>query len=329
MLAVLTKLHLAYPLPLVVLAQVLSSPPAGGGAHIVRRLGPGTACCIGALATLQAGSAKVNWHAFIEFWSTYAPGRPSSAPAAERLVAELPRMAGLVMTELPSRLREHLHATASGLFTLSEAAFLAVACIGFVLLYKERPLERNRLPWVAALCAGLLPVVAYRGVWHYYFVYLAFAAIGFAYAIEVWMRRHGQSLEAHSWRLWRAAAATVGLHAVSVLLFGAAKLHDVASFRDDVGPYLSAIESLPPGARVAIVSRRFEPWQLDGGFPNYLDREQVGLTRAFESRLYVVKRADRLDAALIAEHGIAAVVDASSGTPRLRTVADFLSRPGG
>jgi hypothetical protein len=65
-----------------------------------------------------------------------------------------------------------------------------------------------------------------------------------------------------------------------------------------------------------IVSRRFEFWQLDGGYPNYIERDHVGITQAFESRAYVVKRPDRVTPELVEKLRISSVIDSSSGTVR-------------
>jgi hypothetical protein len=61
-----------------------------------------------------------------------------------------------------------------------------------------------------------------------------------------------------------------------------------------------------------IVSRRFEFWLLDGGYPNYIDRERVGITQALESSALVVKRADRITPELVDQLNISSVIDASS-----------------
>ena len=323
MLALFTKLHLAYPLTPIILLQVLMQRRSVGQS-IVSRIREGllpAACALASsLAVFTVCSLKVNWHAFFDFWFQYTPGQPTGdaqLDLTQRYVANLPVMALGAATAFGKNLSDHFRPTVNGLFTLSDGLFVVIACFGLVRLWNHLPEGRPKLVWPAALCVGLFPVVAFRGVWHYYVVYLPFAAIGFAYAVELWQARYSLGGPPTAWHgLRRPIIATLLVHSASLVFFGATKARDVVTFRRNVGPYLSALEGAPPGTRVAIVSRRFEFWQLDGGYPNYIERERVGITQAFEGSGYVVKRAYWITPELVDRLKISSVIDPSSGTVR-------------
>ncbi len=324
MLALFTKLHLAYPLLPIVLVQLLMQRPSQARSAARSHAGGVLAACaavVSAAAVFVACSLKVDWNSFFGFWFHYTPGRPASDPQLElwqRYAANLYPMARGAASALVSNLREHFRPTASGLFVLSESVFALVACLGLARLWRHVPGVRPRLVWPAALCAALLPVVAFRGLFHYYVIHMAFAAIGFACAVDgglappparralAFARQAGQ----------RPILATLLVHSVALVFFLAARVHDVSAFRSSVEPYLLALDRLHAGTRAAIVSRRFEFWQLDGGYPNYIDRERVGFTRAFESRAHVVRRAYWITPELVERERISSVIDASSGVVR-------------
>jgi hypothetical protein len=333
-LAVLSKLHLAYALPAVVLAQVLLQRWDLGQPRIERArngLLPTAAFVAASIAVFVIGSLKVDWHAFFEFWLHYTPGRAAGDPGlplAQRYWALLPSMARVVLVDAPRNLSSHLGWTPNGIFTLSEGLFLLVACTGLVRLWRRHPSVRRNLVWPAALCAGLLPVVAYRAVWHYYILYMVFATLGFAYAVESWLGPHtGTRPASGSGRFGRRVVATVLTHLLALVFFTATKVHDIAAFRSQVRPYLTALEGLPSGMRAAIVSRHFEFSLIDGGFPNYIDREHVGLTQLEEQRARVVKRADLITPELVDRLKIATVIDATSGAPRAISIERWLATP--
>jgi hypothetical protein len=322
-LALFTKLHLAYPLTPIVVMQVLTQHRPYGSS-VVRRIREGllpASCALTtSLAVFVVCSFKVNWPVFFDFWFQYTPGKPGGDPQQEltqRYVANLSVMAFGAAAAFAKNLGDHFKPTVNGLFTLSDGLYVVVACIGLVLLWERLPEARPRLVWPTLLCVGLFPVVAFRGVWHYYVVHLAFAAIGFAYAAEVWLTRcfRGQTHAARRELKW-PVITTLLVHSASLVFFGAAKTYDVATFRSSVGPYLSALEGVPPGTRAVIVSKRFEFWQLDGGYPNYIERERVGITQAFESNAYVARRAYWVTPELVARLKISSVIDASSGIVR-------------
>jgi hypothetical protein len=333
-LAVFTKLHLAYALPPVVLAQVLLQRWDLGQARIERArkgLLPTAAFVAASVAVFVIGSLKVDWQAFFEFWLHYTPGRPAGDPGlplTQRYWASLPSMARIVLVDAAKNLSGHLAWTSSGIFTLSEGLFLVVACIGLARLWKRHPNVRKELVWPAALCAGLLPVVAYRGLWHYYILYMVFAALGFAHAVETWLGPHpGKRPASGSDQFGRRVVATVLTHLLALVFFTATRLHDFTVFRREVRPYLAALDGLPSGMRAAIVSRHFEFALIDGGFPNYIDREHVGLTQLEEQRARVVKRADLITPELVDQFKIVTVIDATSGAPRAIPIEKWLATP--
>jgi hypothetical protein len=155
-----------------------------------------------------------------------------------------------------------------------------------------------------------------------------FAALGFACAVEAWLgSQAGTQPASGSFRLGRRVLATVLTHLLAVVFFTATKLHDFAAFRSEVRPYLAALDGLPPGMRAAIVSRHFEFPMIDGGFPNYIDREHVGLIQLEEQRARVVKRADLITPELVDRFKIATVIDATSGAPRAIPIEQWLATP--
>lgn len=333
-LAILSKLHLAYALPAVVLAQLLFQrwdPRQARIERVLRGLLPTAAFVAASIAMFVIGSLKVDWHAFFEFWLHYTPGNPvgrPDLPLAQLYWASLPSMARVVLFDAARNLSGHLRWTSNGIFTLSEGLFLLVGCTGLVRLWRRHPSARRDLVWPAALCAGLLPVVAYRGSLHYYILYMAFAALGFAHAVEAWLGPHpGRQAASEGSRFARWAVATVLTHLLALVFFTATKLHDFAAFRSQVRPYLTALDRLPSGMRAAIVSRHFEFSLIDGGFPNYIDREHVGLTRLLEERARVVKRADLITPELVDRFRIATVIDATSGAPRVISIEKWLAAP--
>jgi hypothetical protein len=223
-------------------------------------------------------------------------------------------------------LAEHFQASGKGwFFTLSDGVFVVLGFVGLVLVWRGLPTARSRIGWAATLCLCLFPVVAFRGRWHYYMLYVAFAAIGFAYLINTWLGRTSSSLSGWSGgsALRRAIVATLLVHAVSVTLFFAVKVNDVRSYHRLVGPYLSALDRLAPGTRAAIVSKGFKFWKLDGGYPNYIERDRLELTRTFESSGYVAKRAEWITPDLVQRLHISCVIDATSGTVRLVPIEDW------
>jgi hypothetical protein len=318
MLALFTKLHLAYPLVPIIIVRVLIRHRCDKEAlsRARDRLLAASCAAASSLAVFLVCSRKVNWYAFFDFWFLYTPGKPASDPRvelAQRYADNLSVMALGAARAFAMHVNDHFRLTIRGLFTLSDGLFVVVACVGLVLLWSRHSEVRSRLVWPAALCVALLPVIAFRGVWHYYVVHLAVGAIGFAYAIEAWLaRRFREAASATRQGLRWPVMATLLVHSASLGFFVATKTHDVTTFRRSVAPYLSALAEIPPGTRAVIVSRRFEFWLLDGGYPNYIDRERVGITQALESSALVVKRADRITPELVDQLNISSVIDASS-----------------
>jgi hypothetical protein len=322
MLAIFTKLHLAYPLPLLIVVQVLVQRRRDGQTLIGRLrdgLPPAGCALAGSVAVFVVCSLKVNWHAFFDFWFRYTAGRPVGdphLPLTQRYAATLWLMALGEASGVVRNLADHFRPTVKGLFTLTDGVFVVIAGFGLFLLWRRVPEARPKLVWPVALCVGLLPVVAFRGVWHYYLLHLTFAAIGFAFAVEVWLTHQPLGRTPAGRRLTGAVMTTLLVHSVSLVSFGATKAHDVVAFRSKVAPYLSALGRVPPGTRAAILSRRFEFCQLDGGYPTYIQRDRVGITQAVESTAYVVKRPFWITPELVSRLRISSVIDDSSGTVR-------------
>jgi hypothetical protein len=327
-LALLTKLHLAFPLAPLVLAQVLTQARPGSR-PVLRRIGEGLLPAGVALASAAlvflVGSLKVPWPAFLDFWLQYTPivsgGGPQSGLSLPEGASPL-ALVSVLAEALGRGLAGRFRATPNGLFTVSDGPFVLLGCLGLVLLWRRQPQARSRLGWAAALCACVFPVVAFRGLWHYYILYLAFASIGFAALIDTWLAKTG---DGPSGSLRRSALATLLVHAASVTFFFAAKVHDVASYRRGVAPYLSALEGLPPGTRAAIVSKGFKFWLLDGGYPSYIERDRLELTRTLESSGFIAKRPEWITPDLVQRLNISCVIDARSGTVRRVPIEEWLA----
>jgi hypothetical protein len=332
-LALFTKLHLAFPLAPLIVVQVLTQARPDARPAL-RRIGegllPAGVALASSLGVFLLCSLKVPWPAFLDFWLQYTPivsgGGPQSGLTLPDGADPGALLAGLARA-FARNLAGRFEATPNGLFTVSEGLFVVLGSLGLVLLWKGRPPARSRLGWAAVLCVCLFPVVAFRGRWHYYVLYLAFAAIGFATLTDAWLARTaGGSSGRPGERRRRAVLATLLVHAVSLSLFFAAKVNDVAMYRRSVGPYLSALDRLPPGSRAAILSKGFKFWLLDGGYPSYIERDQLELTRTFESRGYVAKRAQWITPDLVQRLNISCVIDASSGTVRATPIEEWLVR---
>jgi hypothetical protein len=331
-LALFTKLHLAFPLAPLVVVQVLTQARPGSR-PLLRRIREGLLPAGVALASsvgvFLVCSLKVPWPAFLDFWLQYTPivdgGGPQSGLTLPDGAPPRAIVTGLARA-LGRNLAGRFQANPNGLFTLSEGVFVVLGCLGLVVLWRRLPQARSRLAWAAALCVCLFPVVALRGRWHYYMLYLAFVAIGFAVLVDARPARTGDGKS--RWlrgSLRFSVLATLVVHAASVTLFVAAKANDVAAYRRTVGPYLSALESLPPGTRAAIVSKGFKFWLLDGGYPSYIERDRLELTRTFESSGFVAKRAEWITPDLVQHLNISCVIDASSGTVRSFPVERWLA----
>jgi hypothetical protein len=324
MLALFTKLHLAYPLVPIILVQLLTQRPGPGACGARRytdRLLAASPALVSAAVVFVACSLKVDWNSFFGFWFHYTPGRPASDARLElwqSSAANLAPMARAAAGAVVANLRDHFRPTASGLFVVSEGLFGLVACFGLVRLWRRVPAVRSKLVWSLALCAALLPVVAFRGLFHYYVIHMAFAAIGFACALDMGLARPlaWRALPLAHQAGQRPILVTLLVHSGALVFFLAARAHDVSTFRSSVEPYLQALNRLPLGTRAVVVSKRFEFWQLDGGYPNYIDRARVGFTRAFEARAHIVRRAHWITPELVDREHISSVIDASSGTVR-------------
>jgi hypothetical protein len=329
-LALFTKVHLAFPLAPLVVIQVLTQARPGSRVRF-RRIGEGLLLAGVALASgvfvFLVASLKVPWRAFLDFWLPYTPIASAGGPHSGLRLPDGVGLAvvGALAQAVGKGLVGRFQATPNGLFTLSDGPFLLLGCLGLVLLGKRQPQARSRLFWAAALCACVFPVVAFRGQWHYYILYLAFAAVGFATLIDSWLTRGDGASQWPGGSLRRSVLATLLVHAASVTFFFAAKVHDVASYRRAVAPYLSALEGLPPGTRAAIVSRGFKFWLLDGGYPSYVERDRLELTRTFESSGFIAKRPEWITPELVRRLNVTCVIDARSGTVRLVPIEEWLA----
>lgn len=330
-LALFTKMHLAFPLVPLIVVQVLTQARPDAR-PLLRRIGeslvPAGVALASSVGTFLFCSLRVPWHSFIDFWSQYAPsglGGILRCGSGDGCVASLWAVITAVAKAGGKNLTAHLHATAQGLFTVSEGCFVVLGSVGLVLLWRRRQRARTLIGWAVALCVCLLPVVAFRGLWHYYVLHVALAAVGFAHTIDAWLVRSDRGAGERSGGsvLRRSIVATLLVHAVSVTLFVAIKVNDVRSYRRFVGPYLSALDRLSPGTRAAIVSTGFKFWKLDGGYPNYIERDRLELTRTFESSGYVAKRAEGITPELVQRMHISCVIDATSGKVRLVPIQDW------
>jgi hypothetical protein len=329
-LALFTKMHLAFPLVPLIVLQVLTQArhDALPMAHRLRQgLLPGAAALACAVGVFLVCSLKVPWETFFAFWLPYGP----AVPVDPRSGLSLPHGAGLwemavgIARVCGRNLAGHFQATANGLFTLSEAFFVALGSLGLIRLWRSSPRASSRLCWAAALCACLFPVAAIRGSWHYYFLYLAFLAIGLAVMIDAFLARTGGASGKRAGGSFRPIVATLLVHGASLTLFIATKVSDVSAYRHGVRPYLSALDNLAPGSRAAIVSKGFKFWLLDGGYPNYIDRDRLELTRTFESRGFIAKRPERITLDLVESLNISCVIDARSGTVRRIPIEEWLA----
>jgi hypothetical protein len=181
MLALFTKLHLAYPLTPIIVVQILMQRRRVGQSIVSRireGLLPASWAAASAWAVFMACSLKVNWHAFFDFWFQYTG---SSGDPQLALIATSPTcLRWPTARPILKNLADHFRPTV-GLFTVSGRLFV-VAWPGWSSSGNAFLIVRSRLMWPAALCVGLLPVVAFEVV-----ALLRDSpggrAIGFAYAV--------------------------------------------------------------------------------------------------------------------------------------------------
>ena len=170
--------------------------------------------------------------------------------------------------------------------------------------------------WPLAYCALVMPIVIYRGLWHYLFLHLAIASGPLAMLISHFMERWPPLRRAG---LASPLAVVLLMHSVSLIFFTASKIADVRAYRQSVRPYYVALGLLRPGERVAVVSESaFQP-SLVYGLPSSWITGASEYKESF-SALFVEVKLDQLTDPWMRQNRIGAVIQTTSGITALRPV---------
>jgi hypothetical protein len=299
--AFFTKLQLAGLLPAFGLLQLLVQRRENLQSlrsRLRTRLAP--ALCYVAVA---AGCAflwnlKMDWISFFKLWFLYTPGQKDSAAINQllhhhsytQIVQTYWHDASNMLGGFAQSVRRNTGLffslrTPQGLFTLSEAVFLPASLMGFVIYWRVQVDKRRLLFWPLLYAVILIPLLAYRGLWHYSCMHLALASIFFGHLLN-WLLRPP--------RLRYGVVAVVLVHALSIGLVAQGKLFDIHIYRERILPFQQAIDRGRYGRHVALVGPRIPPvWHMHGVLPQWLWRDGR-FQRACESFFLRVPEGQRL-----------------------------------
>gem|GEM_PF-4242136 len=147
-------------------------------------------------------------------------------------------------------------------------------CLGLIGIMKHRHWNADELFLAATVFCGM-PVVLFRGSYHYWFFCIMLMSLfGSRY-----ITGHILQPSAKKYALFVAVFLSIS----SIVGFVYAKSYDIAYYKKNVGPYYSALHAIAYGQRVGILRSPYaNTWQNIGGF--YLSfglDEHLRLARAF------------------------------------------------
>lgn len=186
--AVYTKFMIAGPLVFFIPLQIACRRDL----TLAKRLRDAAAFLGLSVPLFLAGTWKIDWSYFFQFWFAYAPGVPRYSTSdtwvvnvVRNLSVTLPAMLGSAASQLsPTRLLPSF-ATREGLFFAAEGLLLVLSAIGLAAWFKASTNRPVLLRWFLAYLAITVIPYLQKGIgdWHYLFVHLAVASVFAAYAI--------------------------------------------------------------------------------------------------------------------------------------------------
>jgi hypothetical protein len=139
-------------------------------------------------------STKMNWKSFFSFWLALTTGEISvvhSASIGNKLLHILHYyLIEVIYSFLSFESLSQIYSK-QGLFLIAEAIFFIVAFRGVFLLLKNATTDAKRKFYlIIVISIFIAPTVIYHNIFHYYFIYMAFASIAFAYTMITWCKKY-------------------------------------------------------------------------------------------------------------------------------------------
>jgi hypothetical protein len=325
-----TKIHLAGLLIPFVFFQILFEKHAWDDAiprRLRNRLPMAAVFAAGAGLALWVGSLQMSWPVFARFSYEYMPGRDSAASDASGAIAHdyleaIERTPAYLASRVPVFLRLYtMGSTYEGVFALAEFLFLLCALLGLLLYLRRHPESRSRIAWLAAYWVLMAPVLIHRASFHYYFIPLALASIFMGYLIWEWVARVTRNSERR--RFWVSALVTLILHGAAIIFYADTRRQDAGFYRAQWLPYHQALDQLPYGQRIAVVTpdpQAIPPlWHVHGMYP-HLVPPATPLPRAFEELFLFTPAAP--DQATAAQNRVGVVLSFSPSGPSIERVGE-------
>ncbi|MGE5608531.1 MAG: hypothetical protein ACM359_04710 [Bacillota bacterium] len=312
--ALLTKFHLSFPLiPLCVLQIGLQKGSDGAGlwCRLLSRSKLLLCYAVIAIVILAVGALSMDLNEFWRGWQGYSPGASRSvAQTMPAQNADLWRSISVAWSSTLYNLRAYFTPdTNLYVFTVSEAVFCPLAAIGLVAFWFARPDKRALIVWPLIYGLLLLPILGYRGYWHYFFLHLAVASVFFAFLLHttahrLLARRIGP-MPLHA----SLILLVLLIHSVSIAFVFASKCNDIEVYRSAYRPLHDALAQIRRGQRIAVfAARRWAPWKLHGAYEEW--SQSAGEFRQVFDNLFAVLHGDRFPKGWVAANHVGVAVDA-------------------
>ena len=244
--ALFTKFHLSAPLiPLALLQILVQRGSRAATADRLRcrvpRLLPATSFVASTAIAILLFSLKFDWRSFFNIWFQWTPGGKRFT-ATENLAGDYASNAPAMAKTTWAYFLKHCTSyttffgpTPQSLFTIAEGLFVILAVAGLVWFWRSRPEKRSMLFWPMLFGLSIAPVLAYRGLWHYFFLHLAFGSIFAAFCIRQLLARFRPHLSPRT-AVAIAAWTILLIHSVSIVFFVRSKLYDASKYRKARNP---------------------------------------------------------------------------------------------
>ncbi len=276
--AFFTKIQLGGLLPAFGLLQLLvqrQQNPRPLRRRLRARLVPAGWYVVVAAATLFLWNLKMDWISFFKLWFFYTPGQKDSQAVNQLLrnhsYTQIVQtywhdasnmLVGFFQSSWHNTGLFFSPRTPQGLFALSEAIFLPACLLGLAIYWRTHTDKRRQLFWPLLYLVVLIPLLAYRGLWHYSCMHLAIGSVFFGFLLNRLLRPP---------RLRYGILAVVLMHALSIGLVAQGKLFDIHIYRERILPFQQAIDRVPYGHHVAMVGAYIPPiWHMHGVLPQWL-----------------------------------------------------------
>jgi hypothetical protein len=258
-----------------------------------------------AAVALWVGSLQINWPVFARYTYDFVPGRDAAASDVSGAIAPdylkaMERTPAYLASRVPVFLKLYtMGSTYEGVFALAESLFLVCALLGLLMYLRRHPGRRSRIAWLAAYWVLMAPVLIHRASFHYYFIPLALASVFMGYVIWEWVAYVTRNSERR--RFWVGALVILMLHGAAIVSYVNTRRQDAGFYSSQWLPYHRALDQLPYGERIAVVSPNPQAnpplWHLHGIYPELIP-PSTPLQRAFEEMfLFTPAAPDQAEAA--------------------------------